>query len=370
MMHMTMPRRSKAAAGLALVAVIGAGSLSAQRAAGAPDGPAAELASLVDEALAIGAARRDADAYAEAAARWRAVLDRLKAIDRGRLGLDDQVDYDLLEAHARTEVFEIEVVRDHELNPSSYFALGRTNRLFLRPGALGDPAVRQAVAELRALPDVLAAGKRLLGTPARAWTENAIYQAYYAKQLLREHVPQAVVEDPGLRADLLGAADTALAAVGDFERWLEMELLPRSTRSPAWKPEEIEFYQFVHEQLDEYGVDEMIRIAAAEERQLTEEMTALARKIHPAGDRRTVWEVMKEEAPPWDGVLPMAQRYVDMTTAWLKGPGAHVVSIPDDIDYGARLTPPMARRTLSFGGASGGPTVGGRQSGYYVLTPL
>jgi hypothetical protein len=131
-------------------------------------------------------------------------------------------------------------VRDHELNPSSYFALGRTNRLFLRPGALGDPAVRQAVAELRALPDVLAAGKRLLGTPARAWTENAIYQAYYATQLLREHVPQAVVEDPGLRADMLGAADTALAAVGDFERWLEMELLPRSTRSPAWKPEEIE----------------------------------------------------------------------------------------------------------------------------------
>ena len=30
----------------------------------------------------------------------------------------------------------------------------------------------------------------------------------------------------------------------------------------------------------------------------------------------------------------------------------------------------MARRTLSFGGATGGPTVAGRQSGYYILTPL
>jgi hypothetical protein len=126
----------------------------------------------------------------------------------------------------------------------------------------------------------------------------------------------------------------------------------------------------VHEQLDEYGVDEMLRIAAEEERVLLDEMRELARQIHPTGDLRTVWEVMKSEAPPWEHVVPMAQRYVDMASAWLKGPGAHIVTIPDYIDYGARLTPPMARRTLSFGGATGGPTVAGRQSGYYILTPL
>ena len=46
---------------------------------------------------------------------------------------------------------------------------------------------------------------------------------------------------------------------------------------------------------------------------------------HPGGDLRTVWEVMKSEAPPWEHVIPMAQRYVDMMSAWLKGPGAHIV---------------------------------------------
>jgi len=30
----------------------------------------------------------------------------------------------------------------------------------------------------------------------------------------------------------------------------------------------------------------------------------------------------------------------------------------------------MARRTLSFGGAMRGPNLAGRQSGYYILTPL
>jgi len=183
-----------------------------------PRRPRARLAALVDEALAVRVTQRDAAAYGDAVGAWRRVLERLKTIDRARLGLDDQVDY--------------------------------------------------------------------------------------AKLLLREYVPEAVVEDPGLKVELLAAAGVALAAVEDFERWLRADLLPRSTRSPAWKPAEIEFYQFVHEQLDEYGVDEMIRIAAEEERRLTAEMTELARRIHPSGDLRTAWEVMKEEAPPTSSRFP------------------------------------------------------------------
>lgn len=344
-------------------------------AASAPDAqqaapPGVELASLVERAQGIRPSGRTPEAYRAAAEEWRALLTALDGVDRARLGLDDQVDYDLLTAHARTQVFELDEIKLHEVNPIRYFALGATNRLFLRPGALGDPAVRAAVAELRRLPEVFAAGKALLKNPARTWTENAIYQAHYARVLLDEYVPTVETDDPALKQELLAAAADARGAVDDFARWLETDLLPRSTRSPAWKPAEIEFYQFVHEQLDDYGVDRMIEIAEAEDAQLMEEMRALAKQIHPSGDLKTVWDVMKDEAPPWAHVIPMAQDYVDRASAWLRGDGDHVVTIPDYIDYGARLSPPMARRTLSFGGATGGPTVAGRQSGYYILTPL
>ena len=50
-----------------------------------------------------------------------------------------------------------------------------------------------------------------------------------------------------------------------------------------------------------------------------EAMRALAKEIHPSGDLRRVWELMKEEALPWEGVVPLAQRYVDLVTAWLRG---------------------------------------------------
>lgn len=325
---------------------------------------------VIAEALAISEGEPGTPDHSAATAAYRGILERLKAIDRERLSLDDQVDHDLLVAHLRTRLFEMETLRLHEVTPASVFALGQTNALFVRPGALPDSAVRKAVSELRRLPGALSRARQNLKNPARTWTENAIYQAYYARLLLRDEVPRAIVDSPELKRELVAAVGDALAAVDAFERWLKADLLPRSSRSPAWKPEEIEFYQLVHEQLDEYRVDDMLRIAAEEERVLLAEMQQLARQIHPSGDLRTAWEVMKSEAPPWDHVIPMAQRYVDTMSAWLKGPGAHIVTIPDYIDYGARLSPPMSRRILSFGGATGGPTVAGRQSGYYILTPL
>ena len=66
----------------------------------------------------------------------------------------------------------------------------------------------------------------------------------------------------------------------------------------------------------------------------------------------------------------MAERYVEMSDQWLRGPGAHLVDIPENFDYGVQIASPMARRILSFGGANYGPTIGGHISGYYIVTPL
>lgn len=262
----------------------------------AGQGDAERLGALVERALDVEVPTRAEAEYRAAVAEYGAILEELEAIDAEALGLDDQVDLELLEAHVRTRLFEYDEVELFKVHPVSYFVLGRTNFLFIRPGAV--------------------------------------------------------------------------AAVEDFEAWLEEVLLPRSDRSPAWRPDEIEHYQFVHEQLTDYGVDEMLRIAEAERDRVRAEMEELADRIHPSGDLRTVWEVMKDEAPPWETVLPMAQSFVEMASNWLHHEGRHVVTIPDYIDYGARISPPMARRTLSFGGATRGPTVAGRQSGYYILTPL
>lgn len=331
---------------------------------------AERLHSLIDEELAVQPETRDRAGYHAAAERYRRVLAEAEQIDYERLDLDDQVDYDLLISQARTRVFEYEELRLYELVPVRWISLNATDRLFIRPGAVGALGFRGAIDELEALPELLQTARRVLTRPARIWTENAIYQAYYAKLLLSDYVPRAVAPTPELKERLVAAAGPALRAVEQFERWMREDLLPRSDRPPTWSPEQIDFYQLVHEQLDDYPTGEMLRIAEREEETTWRQMQQLAAAIHPSGDLRTVWENMKDEAPPWEGVLPMAQRFVDLAADWLHHEGAGVLTIPANIDYGARLASPMARRTLSFGGATIGPTVAGRHAGYYVLTPL
>ena len=308
--------------------------------------------------------------YQQAAVAYRALIAELDRVETDDLSFDDQIDHDLLRSHLDIRLFEIDEVRLHEQVPSRYFALSQTDRLLLRPCAASGEAVERAISELGRLPEVLDNAKVNLERPARTWTENAIYIAWYAQLLLRDELPDACILNEELKAELLTASRPALDAVVDFERWLEQDLLPRSTRSPAWRPEEIDRYHSVQEKLDGFDTDRMLAVAAEEESVVMEEMVELARQIHPSGDLHTVWELMKEEAPPWPQVQPMAEWYVAKAAEWLENEGQHIIGIPENFDYGTVLTTPMARRTLSFGGASYGPTVAGRISGYYVLTPL
>lgn len=328
------------------------------------------LADIIERGLEVMPEPRRESGYLAAAASFRELLGELEELDYAALPIEDQVDHDLFAAFARTRIFEYEDLQLFELVPVSYFELSSTSRLFLRPEANSVSAGEAAVDELEALADRFADARANLTTPARTWTENALYQAYYARLLLRDYAPEVAIPDAGVRKRFLSAAKEALREVRTFEEWLEDDLLPRSTRSPAWTVEQIDAYQVGKEMLEAYPAEEMLRIAEEDAVETRREMEQLAKRIHPSGDLDIVWQNMKNEAPPWEGVLPMAQSFVDITTDWLQNEGSHVVTIPDYIDYGARLSPPMARRVLSFGGATRGPNVAGRQSGYYILTPL
>lgn len=328
------------------------------------------LATLITETMRIGTPTRSLSEYKKAASSYQAIQKRLPQIDRDSLSLEDQVDYDLLDAYLKTRIFYLIKIKDYELNPGSYISVGSIDSLFLRPGSRADSSVRRAVRGLIRIPLLLENGKKNLKNPARIWTENALYQIYYVKLLLKDYVPQAQVDDPALKQELIKAAQKAQGHIEDYEAWLKNDLLPRSTRTPTWKPEDLEYIQFVQNQLDGYGVDEMLKIAEREEKETMDKMKLLARRIHPSGDLKKVWEVMKEEAPPWPEVLPMAQRYVEWMSNWLHGAGSYILTLNDRIDYGVAITPPTGRRSLSFGGAYPRYPLAERECGYYVLTPL
>ena len=353
----------------AMMLVLGYTAASTNPAAAAEE-DAASLEDIIARGLAIEPEERNEAGYLAAAGQYGKLLEELESVDYAELTLDDKVDYDLFKAHTNTRIYEFADLQLFKVSPVSYIALSNTNRLFLRPESNSNSAARKAILELNKLDQRLAEARQNLTTPARTWTENAIYTSYYARMMLRDYAPNVQIPDSDIKKEFVSAARVALNSVEKYEAWLESDLLPRSTRKPTWTIEQIDAYQIGKEMLDDYPAEEMLRVAEEEAVIARNEMRELARQIHPSGDLRTVWELMKDEAPPWEGVLPMAQSYVDMTTDWLQNEGSHVVTIPDYIDYGARISPPMSRRILSFGGATRGPDLAGRQSGYYILTPL
>ena len=70
--------------------------------------PAGRLGTLVAEAAKVRTPTRAAPEYAAASRSLHDLLDRLRRIERDSLGTDDQIDYDLLDAHLRTRAFEID----------------------------------------------------------------------------------------------------------------------------------------------------------------------------------------------------------------------------------------------------------------------
>ena len=310
----------------------------------------------------------------------RAVNEATKGLRKLLTELDDAlakgpegvrgVDLRLVRAQTRLRLFELDELRLHEIVPVRHLGLSSTSSLLLRPCAMADAAIRRAVEELEAFPGKLEVARRVLQTPARTWTENAIEQTRYISAMLESELATVCVDDPELQSQLLDRAASAATAVKAFRQWMETDLLARSTRPPTWTPEQIEVYQFEHEFLEGWGVERLLELARRDEAKTMAAMRALAQRIHPSGDLETVWELMKDETPPWSEVPAMAARYVELADDWLRGPGSHLVEIPERFDYGVAITAPMGRRVLSFGGASYGPTLAGRISGYYVLTPL
>lgn len=296
--------------------------------AGVAAGGDARLAELARSAAAVAVPTGSAAEYEQAADAFRGLLGRLQAIDSLQLDDEDRLDRELIEVHLRTRLFEIEELELHRALPSIYLDLRVTDRLYLRPCVYPDELLRSAAGEIEALPARLASARRNLDRPATEWTELAMRSASYAAQLLREHVPRACVDDSGLEARLLAAADRAAAAVEEHRSWLEHELLPRSTRRPAWPPEVMERYLTGHERLRGYGLETLLEMARREADELALEMAELARRIHPAGDRETVWRRMQAEAPPWAGIQPMVEGYREIARRWLDGAGAAVLPTP------------------------------------------
>jgi uncharacterized protein (DUF885 family) len=188
---------------------------------------------LLEDFSAAGLARR--------LAFYRAAEAEFGALEAGPLSAGASVDLELIRNDIAAALFHMTEMRDHESDPQIYNDILGYGSLYLtiqEPGDLVWPDRLEALlARMRALPGFLADARANLRHPPRVVTSFIIEQhpgniAFFETALAPLFAPY-----PALSARFQAELPAALAALRDYQRFLEGELLDRSTGDWRLGPE-------------------------------------------------------------------------------------------------------------------------------------
>jgi uncharacterized protein (DUF885 family) len=170
------------------------------------------------------------DAQAKDLATQKEFQSKLNAIDGSQLTGADNVDFRILKENIDYKIFQAEELKELEWNPLVYMQ-SLANSLYLlvardfAPAEKRIPNLRQRMEEI---PGVIAQAKANLQHPPRVHTETAIEQTQGAINLVREGLAPVLDQARETKKQLAPLPEKTAAALADYKKWLQNDLLPRS----------------------------------------------------------------------------------------------------------------------------------------------
>ena len=305
---------------------------------------------------------------AEIAAMQRS-RDALTALDPTALAPDEQLDREQLLHAAESRILTLAVIRPWATNPDSYSS-GITNSAYIMIKRAFAPAatrMRQLAARERAMPAALAAAHVNLDRPPRVLTEVALEQLDGNRDFFATAVPAAFdeVKDDALRAEFKQANDAVVAALDAYKKWLQEELLPKSTGDYALGAETYRKKLWDDEMID-LPLEELLKIAQADLERNRAAFTATARQIDPAHSESEVLAALQLDHPPAKELFQTTQDELDSLAKFLTD--HHVVTIPAAAAARVQETPPFMRAMTSASMDTPGPFEKVATEAYYSMT--
>jgi uncharacterized protein (DUF885 family) len=299
----------------------------------------------------------------------RQLLENVRQIDAAGLSREEDIDRRLMMGLLESSIHTAEARRTWENDASQYVPAGEIGRA-LEPTAPGTAQQRAAdlTRLLEQVPARIEHGRKNLVKPPRSYTESAIFKTEGTIKLLRAGAPGLAKEAGDAGQALTAAADSALAALNDYRKFLREDLLPRSTGTWVFGKENYD-YVLKHRWFLDADADAILargERAFAETEALAQQV---ARRIQPGAKHWTeVYEKLKDDHPPADGIKQAYQAKIDAAKAFVierrivtLPPGERVITID---------TPPAMRRSSPFGTFQSVDPFQEGLEGKLVLTPL
>lgn len=303
----------------------------------------------------------------------KGLLARLTAFDRKSLPFDDGIDAAALDGAIRSELLDLDTLRNWERNPMGYAGVtgSAVDDLIKRNFAPAPERLKSVTARILAVPSICAAGRANVRNPPKEFTTLAIRMARgsagFLEGGLAAWAKEAGAGDAKLQAEFQEASGKAVRSLREFADWLEKDLLPRSTGSYA-----IGAKNFAAKLLYDDMVDAPLsEILARGEANLAKDYAAFvetARKIDPSHTAAEVMKSLSDAHPTAEDLIPSVARSVEAARKFLVE--KQIVTIPSEVRPTVVETPPFAR----FGSFASMDTPGAYETkateAYYYVTPV
>jgi uncharacterized protein (DUF885 family) len=230
-----------------------------------------------------------------------------KKFDRTKLSRNEQIDLEIWENYLRYRIWQAKNIDDFANDPRIYliYCSDSVFSLFTQSTLPRHKNVENAASRIARIPGIVAAAKASIKNPPQILTEVAIKRTDGAISFYEKDIFELSEESPHISL-LAKPCKQAVESLREYKRFLEKEVLPRSTGE--WRLGETKFSEKLAMELDAgLTAQEVIATAEAEADRVEREMYYVAKQLwssvivsrplppdDAAGRRETIRTILNE----------------------------------------------------------------------------
>jgi uncharacterized protein (DUF885 family) len=257
-------------------------------------------------------------------------------------------DRDLVLNSIRAALLELETVRMWEKNPDQYSSSIASSAFTIMSRTFAPPEVRlkAMTARERRMPQALKDARANLKNPPRIYTEVAIEQLPGIVSFFEKDVPSAFesVKDKRLQDSFNTANRAVIAALRDYEKWLQTELLPKSNGDFRLGADNYA-KKLAYEEMVDIPIDRLIEIGYADLRANQKRFVEVAGQIDKSKEPRQILDEAEKDHPAPDKLLDTFRQTLGGLVKFITD--RKIITIPSPVLPILEETPPFAR-ALTF----------------------
>jgi uncharacterized protein (DUF885 family) len=296
-------------------------------------------------------------------------LKRFEAVSPAGLDESTQGDLAMMQNNLRSQLLSLETIRMWEKNPDNYSS-GITGSAFVlmeRKFAPANDRLRSLVSREKQMPAVFNAARENLKNPPKIYTEIAIEQMPGLISFFQNDVPAAFTDatDAALQAEFAKTNAAVIAALEQYGKWLETDLLPRSNGDFRFGADTFS-KKLAYDEMVDTPLDKLLEIADADLHKNQAEFTRVAKEVDPSKDPKEVLAELATIHPAPDQLLQSFQGTFDGLISFIRE--KKIITIPSDVQPVLEETPPFMRATTSASMDSPGPFEKNSKTAYFNVT--